>query len=230
MGSAIPVDLPWRLALAALGVLLSVIGGRSVPSFTRNWLVRRGETRLPAPMGWPDRVALSLLHTALFGWAIFPATPIVGWLAVAAAIANLWRLARWRGYLTWEEPLLLILHLGYGWLAVSSALLGLAILTPLVPEAAAVHALTVGTVGTMTLAVMTRATRGHTGRALSADGITKLIFVLVSAAGLFRVVAEFQSRESLTLILTAAILWSAAFLLFVFAYARMLLFRSERNA
>ena len=225
MGLAIPDGLPWRLALAALGVLLSVIGGRIVPSFTRNWLVKKGEARLPAPMGWPDRAALGSLHTALFGWALFPASPIMGWLAVGAGIANLWRLARWHGNLTWEEPLLMILHVGYGWLAASSAMLGLASLTPLVPETAAVHALTVGAIGTMILAVMTRATRGHTGRALSADGATKVIFALVSVAGVFRVVAEFRPDAALALILVAAALWSGAFLTFAVAYGRMLLFR-----
>lgn len=230
MGAGVPDGLSWRVALAALGVLLSVIGGRIVPSFTRNWLVKKGATRLPAPMGWPDRVALAFLHTALFGWAIFPASPFIGWLAIVAAATNLWRVARWRGAFTREEPLLLILHVGYVWLAVSSGLLGLAALTAFVPETAAVHALTVGAIGTMTLAVMTRATRGHTGRPLSADLPTTLIFVLVTAAALFRVGAEFQSHGALTLIVVAAALWAAAFLLFVVAYARMLLLKPTRGA
>jgi uncharacterized protein involved in response to NO len=230
MGVAIEEGLSWRLALAAIAVLLALIGGRIVPSFTRNWLVKRGEPHLPAPMGWPDRLALALLIAALSGWVMFPLSPPVGWLALAAAAVNLWRLARWRGARTWAEPLLVILHTGYGWLAFSIALLGLAALTPWVPETAAVHALTVGAAGTMILAVMTRATRGHTARALSADRPTMLIFLLVNVAALVRVVAEFEVPGAMILLELAASLWVLAFLTFAAWYGRMLLSPPAKRA
>lgn len=225
MGVNIPDALPWKIGLASMGILLSVIGGRIVPSFTRNWLVKKGETRLPASKGWPDRLALASLHSALIGWAVFPDSRIVGCMALAGAAANFWRLARWRGYLTRTEPLLLILHVGYGWLAFSVALIGLALITTAVPEAAAIHALTVGAMGTMILAVMTRATRGHTGRTLTADGATRDIFVLVNVAALIRVVAEFFPGWGIWPFVLAAFAWGAAFLYYIAAYARMLVLR-----
>ena len=88
----------------------------------------------------------------------------VGFLLLAGAVFNLWRLLRWRGSATIAEPLLLILHIGYAWLVLGCALLGLSMLDADLPRSAAIHALTAGAIGTMILAVMTRATRGHTGR------------------------------------------------------------------
>ena len=130
-----------------------------------------------------------MLHAGLFAWVALPDAAPVGFLLLAGAALNLWRLLRWRGSATIAEPLLLILHVGYAWLVLGSALLGLSMLDADVPRSAAIHALTAGAIGTMILAVMTRATRGHTGRELSADGATSLIFVLVSLAAITRVAA-----------------------------------------
>src|SRR5208337_1429144 len=160
-GVVVPSGLGWRLGLAAVIVLISVMAGRIVPSFTRNWLAKRPRSDLPAGHGRIDRVAVGIL------------------LLLGAAI-NLWRLLRWRGIATTAEPLLLVLHVGYAWLVLGVALLGLAVLDADVPLSAAIHALTAGAIGTMILAVMTRATRGHVGRELSADRVTVLIYVLVT--------------------------------------------------
>lgn len=221
-GIAVPAGLGWRLGLAAVILLISVVGGRIVPSFTRNWLARRQSTRLPAPHGWTDRVALAALPAGLFGWVFFPGLPPVGWLLVAAAGLHLWRLLRWRGYLTGDEPLLLVLHLGYGWLVLGTALLGFAMAGVVVPETAAVHALTAGAIGTMILAVMTRATRGHSGRDLAADRTTSLIYVLVSVAAVARVAAAFVAGWSYPLLMASAGAWVGAFGLFVLSYGPML--------
>jgi len=108
-------DLGWPPGVAAVIVLISVVGGRIVPSFTRNWLIKRQGTHLPAVHGWVDRAALAVLPLTLLGWAFLPALSSVGSLLVAGAALHLWRLLRWRGYQTSSEPLLLILHIGYGW-------------------------------------------------------------------------------------------------------------------
>jgi uncharacterized protein involved in response to NO len=109
-----------------------------------------------------------------------------------------------------------------------AALLGLSMLSPNVPFTAAIHALTAGAIGTMTLAVMTRATRGHTGRELSADNVTSAIYLLVNLAATMRVAAAFAFNWSTPLLVGSACLWIAAFVGFVLGYAPMLL-RSVNN-
>jgi uncharacterized protein involved in response to NO len=222
-GYGVPAGLGWRLAIAAIIALISAVGGRIIPSFTRNWLVKRGAAALPAAHGIVDRAALAVLHTGLLGWTLFPASKPVGAILIAAAALNLWRLARWRGFATGAEPLLAILHLGYTWVVLGTALLGASMLSSAVPEAAAIHAFTAGGVGTMVLAVMTRVARGHTGRALEADRFTIATYLIVTLAAVIRVIAEFVGASATILIAAAAVLWVAGFGLFVASYASMLL-------
>lgn len=229
VGAMAERGLGWRLGLVAILVLISAVAGRIVPSFTRNWLVRRGATKLPPPAGAVDRVALAMLHTGLLAWAFFPAGLWVGALLIGAALANAWRLARWRGLATLPEPLLAVLHLGYGWLTFGTGLLGVSIIAPSVPQSAAIHALTAGAIGTMILAVMTRATLGHTGRALVADRMTVAIYGLVTLAAVVRIVAACTGLWTMPLLAASAILWIGAFLLFVGAYGPMLV-RPRRPA
>jgi len=222
-GASVPTGIGWRLGLVAVVVLISVVAGRIVPSFTRNWLVRRNVAHLPAAHGRVDQAALGMLHVGLLGWAVFPTVPAFGLVLVLGAALNLWRWLRWRGIATMAEPLLLILHVGYGWLILGAALLGLAAWGAPVPQSAAIHALTAGAFGTMILAVMTRATRGHTGRALAADGATSAIYALVILAAAARVAAVFAAGWELPLLVAAACLWIAAFGLFVMVYGPMLI-------
>jgi uncharacterized protein involved in response to NO len=222
-GVAVPSGLGWRVGLAAVIVLVSVVAGRIVPSFTRNWLAKRRSSDLPATHGGIDRVALGVLHTGLFAWAFFPSFAAVGGLLLLGAALNLWRLLRWRGAATTAEPLLLILHVGYGWLVLGVALLGASMLDASVPRSAAIHALTAGAIGTMILAVMTRATRGHSGRDLSADRVTSLIYVLVGLAAATRIVAAFSANWTMPLLIASAGFWIAAFGGFLLRYGPMLL-------
>ncbi len=224
-GIAIPTGLGWRLGLAAVIVLISVVAGRIVPAFTRNWLAKRQSAGLPAPPGRIDRAALGILHAGLLGWAFFPEFRPVGFLLLVGAAVNLWRLLRWRGSATVAEPLLLVLHFGYAWLVLGTALLGLAMLDHAMPPSAAIHALTAGGIGTMTLAVMTRVARGHTGRVLSADRATSLIYILVTVAAIARVTAAFVAGWTMPFLIGSAGLWIAAFLGFVLCYGPMLLLR-----
>lgn len=215
--------LGWRLGLGAIVLLVCLIGGRIIPSFSRNWLVKQNATVLPAPIGPPDKIALVVLIAALLGWAALPNSKLVATLLLLGSALHLWRLYRWRGISTAKEPLLLILHIGYAWTVIGTGLLGLSTLTDQVPTTAAVHALTVGAIGTMILAVMSRATRGHTGRPLVADASTQLMYVLVTLAALARVWAAFNGGLSIALLYLSAGLWCAAFVTFGAAYGPMLL-------
>lgn len=222
-GIAVPSGQGWRLGLTAVIVLVSVTAGRIVPSFTRNWLAKHPGSKVPASHGRIDRLALGVLHAGLVGWAFLPEYQPVGLLLLAGAAINLWRLLRWRGMATTAEPLLLVLHVGYAWLVLGVALLGLAVLSADVPLSAAIHALTAGAIGTMILAVMTRVTRGHTGRALSADRVTALIYGLVTLAAITRIAAAFGTTWTMPLLIISACLWISAFTGFVLAYGPMLL-------
>ncbi len=221
-GVAIPAGLGWRLGLSAVLVLVSVIAGRIVPGFTRSWLSQRRVSELPAKPGAADRIALASLHLGLFAWAFFPHLPATGVLLILGAVANLWRLSRWQGIRTLAEPLLVVLHIGYGWLCIGAGLLGASVLSSAVPLSAGIHAMTIGAAGTTILGVMTRATRGHTGRRLSADPATTLLYAAVTLAAIFRIIAAFAQIWVLPLLGVAAGFWIIAFALFVLRYGPML--------
>lgn len=228
-GVAVPDGLGWRLGLSAMLVLISVVGGRIVPSFTRNWLAQRGAEVLPAPHGRVDRIAPGLLLAGLLGWAAAPGFRPFGALLVLAGVLNLWRVWRWRALAAAREPMLLVLHVGYGWLSLGASMLGVSLLTAGVPLSAAIHALTVGAIGTMTLGVMTRATRGHTGQSLMADGATKLIYGFAGLAAVVRLAASCGVNEPAAWLTFAAGCWMAAFGLFVFRYGPSLGWRRDNG-
>ena len=221
-GVHLPAGLGWRLAIAAIIALLSAVGSRIIPAFTRNWLLGRRATVLPAAHDIVDSIGLATLHTGLLGWAFFPGSRLVAALLLLGAALNLWRLLRWRGAATLAEPLLSILHVGYAWVVVGAGLLGGSVLNPQIPQSAAIHALTAGAIGTMVLAVMTRVARGHTGRPLAADQVTSAIYATIIAAGVTRVVAAFAGN-SLLLLGLSALFWVAGFGLFLLAYRKALL-------
>ena len=222
-GFAVPAGLGWRFGLAAVIILISVVAGRIVPSFTRNWLAKRGASNLPSSHGLVDRVALGILHLGLLGWAFDLDARFVGAALLFGAAFNLWRMLRWRGSATGAEPLLLILHIGYGWLVLGAGLLGLTTLGVDVPLSAAIHTLTAGAVGTMILAVMTRTTLGHTGRTLSANRVTSMIYILVGLAAIVRVAAAFEADWAIPCLIVSACFWIAGFGLFLLSYGPFLL-------
>ena len=212
-----------RLALSVAAMLMALVGGRIVPSFTRNWLVKRGARALPASFGLLDKAALAATAAALTAWITLPEALFTGTALLLAGILLFARLSRWQGWQTGREAILLILHIGYAWLAGALLLIGAGILAPgAIPASAAIHALTAGAIATMTLAVMTRASLGHTGREIRADGWTAAIYLMVNASAFLRVLAPFTAQSYLPLLAAAGMLWSGAFLLFVLCYWRVL--------
>ena len=214
-----------RGTFAVAALLISLIGGRIVPSFTRNWLASIGSPHtasMPGPMKLYDKASIGVLALALLCWFFDPTHPVSGILLLLAGLTQIVRLARWKGFATLAEPLVWSLHAGYAWLGIAAALIGAGILWPgSIPVSAGVHAMAAGLIGTMTLAVMTRASLGHTGRARSANRVTTLIYVLAHLGAILRVCAALRGNET-TLLLAGATLWSGAFLLFCIGYAPML--------
>ncbi|HSR72139.1 MAG TPA: NnrS family protein, partial [Kiloniellales bacterium] len=186
LGWAGTAPLGLRLGTAIIIVLIGLVGGRIIPSFTRNWLAKRSAPRLPASFGRFDRAAVAATVTALAVWAFAPDWPGVPPLVALAAVMNALRLARWQGHRTLAEPLVTVLHLGFLWIPVGLALMALAPFAAALSPSAALHALTGGAIATMILAVSTRATLGHTGRALHAERRTTAIYGLVTVAAAAR--------------------------------------------
>lgn len=221
--SGAATDLPERMALAQVMVLLALIGGRVIPNFTRAFLAEQGMSEQPAPFSFVDGFSVVLVGIAAVAWTVQPQAMVAGWMLVGAGFVNLGRLLRWYGWVTWREPLVLTLHLGYGWLALSLLVLGCAILGWGLPTTDAVHAFTTGAVGVMTLAIMTRASLGHTGRPKHAGPLTVCIYILVNLGALLRVFGpSFDLSTNLVLGL-AAMSWSGAYLLFALVYGPFLL-------
>ncbi len=212
-----------RCGLSILIIMISVVGGRIIPTFTRNWMAKRGiSAGLPAQPGAYDVATIAASAAALVLWILVPAAKVTGAVLIASAVLQAVRLARWRGLATVKDPLLLVLHIGYAWLVVGLMLLGLAILSVDVPRTAAIHALAVGAVGTLILGVTTRASLGHTGRALRAAFPTVAGYVLISLAGLTRLATAFDYIDYLPGLYLSATLWVAAFLLFLVVYGPIL--------
>jgi uncharacterized protein involved in response to NO len=221
-------DIGRRLGLSAAILLIMIIGGRIIPSFTHNWLNRENPGRMPVSFNRLDMMIIALSAVALAGWTFLPARLEIGALLVIASAANLLRLARWAGERSWRDPLVLILHLAFGFVPLGLLLAGLSTLAPeTVPPAAAIHAFGVGAIGAMTLAVMVRATLGHTGRTLKAGFSGSAIFVCVLLAAFLRLAAVCFPAVDFLIDLSAAA-WALAFLGFAIRFGGMLLRPRQR--
>lgn len=219
-GSA-PVAL--RAGLALLVILILLVGGRVVPSFTGNWLGHRGDAARPAPFGKADAGVMAVSAAALATWVILPDAQVSAALLAVAGLANLWRLSRWRGLATFPDRLVLVLHAGFLFAALGFLFTAAAIVAPdMLAYGAALHVWAIGAIGTMTLAMMTRATLGHTGHALAASFGTQLVYLAVVAAMAARVAAGLWPEETVPLLHTAATAWVLAFAGFVAIYGPML--------
>ena len=185
-----------RFGIAATMMLIMLIGGRIIPSFTRNWLARENPGRLPAPFGRFDVVSMIAAGVG----ARWPGSPLPDWSVtgaalIAAGVLQAVRLGRWAGERTWRDRLVLILHVAYAFVPLGFVLVGLAALG-LLPASAGIHAWTGGAMGIMTLAVMSRASLGHTGRALVATASMQGLYLLLVGAALARVCAAIHPAWS----------------------------------
>jgi len=203
-------DYGVRIGIGAAIGLIMVVGGRIVPSFTHNWLKRENPGRLPQPFSRFDALSLAVAGIGLVAWVVAPGHDVTGGLLLSAFLLQALRLARWAGDRTIADRLVLVLHVGFAFVPIGFALTGAAILVPeAVPLSAGFHAWTAGAIGIMTLAVMTRASLGHTGQALKAGPATQAIYACALVAAVVRIAAAFV--PSLALLHIAAFAWAAAF-------------------
>ena len=208
------VDHGKRLGIAAVLTLIMLIGGRVIPSFTRNWLARQEPGRMPAPFDCLDGVAMAVAVGALLAWVLAPAHVVTGAALLTAGMLHVARLSRWAGERTFPDRLVLVLHVAYAFIPLGFILGGLSALSPKVAASAGIHAWTVGAFGTMTLAVMSRATLGHTGRQLRAAPSLQIIYAMIAVAALARVAAAFWPSASFALLHVTAGAWFVAYFSF----------------
>lgn len=203
-----------------VAAMMGLIGGRVIPFFTQ-----RGLNRQEAVQPWPwldwslllGTAVLALLHA--IGVALLP-HGLVGLLFAALALGHGTRLVRWFDDGLLRVPLLWSLHLAYAWLVLAFALLALWHLNPSFAASQALHALTVGAMGGLILAMLARVSLGHTGRPLQLPAGFAVAFVLLNLGGVFRVFGV--SLAYLPALWLAALCWSAAFALYLYRYGPML--------
>lgn len=213
-----------RVGLGASVMLIAIIGGRIIPAFTRNWLVQKGAGRLPAPpMQRLDTGALLVLLAALLAWAALPRSEVTAYLLLVSGALHLVRLSRWCGLATRVEPLVLVLHAAYLFVPLGALAMGAEILLPgLLGIASAQHLWMGGAIGLMTLAVMSRATLGHTGRPLAAGAATVAMYFALVIAVMARVAAGIWPVAAAGLHAVSGTMWIAAFSGFCVIYGPLL--------
>ncbi|GAA6208374.1 NnrS family protein [Cognatishimia sp. WU-CL00825] len=211
MRDAVPYQgIGFRLLLGSTLMMIAVVGGRIVPSFTRNWLAAQGRAERPAPpMQRFDKIALLVLVAALVLWCFD--LPSAGPALLLAGGLHLVRLVRWKGLATLSNALLWVLHLAYLFVPLGALTMGWAQSFDTAFEVSAQHLWMVGAVGLMTLAVMARATLGHTGHALDANGKTVALFVMLLGAVIFRVLSAVLPGDPHLYHVISALLWLLSF-------------------
>ena len=203
-----------QLALDVVLFIMAVMGGRVIPMFTNNGIPGTHATR----HALVEKLALGTVML-LFAADLLQWNPIVvAAIALASALMHGVRLYLWQPWRTLATPLVWILHAAYAWIVAHLALRGLSDLG-LLAGSIATHALTVGAIGGLTIGMMTRTARGHTGRPLEADGFEFTSYLLVQVAALVRVFGGMASPELyLASIQLSALLWAAAFGLYAVRY------------
>jgi uncharacterized protein involved in response to NO len=210
---------PWlgvRLALDLVLFIMAVMAGRVIPMFTNNGVPGAGARRHARL----DRAALGSL-IVLAALDLLFRVHVEGAVAAAALVATILHTARWllwRPWRTARHPLVWVLHVAYAWIPLH-LVLRVAAELGWAAESAAIHALTVGALGGLVIGMMTRTSRGHTGRPLHADRFDVACYVAVSLAAVLRVFVPIAApSQTLPAIVASGMLWSFAFGLFALRY------------
>jgi uncharacterized protein involved in response to NO len=211
------------LGINTVMLIIAIIGGRIVPAFTLSAIRRTDDTFAIMPFPALDRVAILSILLILIIDLLWPYSTAAGWTALIAALIHAVRLARWKTLRGLSEAIVWILHIGYAWVVIGLALKGIFLLTGSIGGTAWLHAITTGAFATMILAVMTRATLGHTGHPLIAPPLIVVAYVLITLAAVVRVTGPVFPEVYLYSIVVSGVLWIAAFGLFLVVYTPILI-------
>jgi uncharacterized protein involved in response to NO len=203
-----------QVGLDVVLFIMAVLGGRVIPMFTNNGVPGANATRHPVV----ERLALGGVLVLLAADLLQAPPGAIAVIALLVAVAHAARLGLWQPWRTLRAPIVWVLHGAYGWIVIYLVLRGLAALG-IVGELLAVHALTVGAIGGMTIGMMTRTARGHTGRPLQADRFEVACYVLVALAAAIRVFGGMLLPGTyVATVVASGICWSAAFALYTVRY------------
>lgn len=208
----------FTLAVYMIVLMMVVMGGRVIPSFTD------GKLRTSARRWkWVEWLAPALTLAVLVAVLTMPVSPVTALLAAAAFIIHAVRLAGWYTQKYWAVPLLWVLHLGYGWIAIGFLLTALAALQIVAPSLA-LHAFTAGAIGTLTLGMMARVALGHTGRMLEPAKLVEFSFALITLAAAIRMLMPLLLPGAYAATVSiSGLLWMAAFAIFTLVYTPILI-------
>jgi len=211
------------VAVMIIIAMISLIGGRIIPAFTVAALHVRGEEADQTPQGKLDVLALlSLALIILTLVFIGQQGAVLAATAFLSAIIHALRLRRYHTRRILGDPMVWILHAGYGWVIVGLLFIGVSALGFL-PFSISLHAFTAGAIGSMTLGMMCRVALAHTGRNLNATKLTILSFLLLQCAALLRVFGLVIAPEyTAELVIGSAVLWALSFALYILIYAPIL--------
>lgn len=222
-----------RLGIAVALAMICLIGGRIIPSFTRNWLVKQASTVRPVPpMQRLDIAVLLFTIPVLAAWVVQPGQQVTGIFLLLLSALHIVRLVRWKARYTATEPLVWVLHLGYAFVPLGALVMGLDTLLPGdgIGIAASQHLWMAGAIGLMTLAVMTRATLGHSGRELRAGPATLCIYLALVGSVASRLGAGAFPGQAMHAYGLSAFLWIGAFGGFALVYGSLLLAPASQPA
>ena len=205
--------------------IISIVGSRIIPSFTIAGLRMSGQVLYQTDQVRTDIIAMSLLLIlAIAVLAIGLESSVTGLCALGAGLVHLWRMRFWHTLKTGSEPLLWILHAGHLWLVVGLLTLGLYSFHLIDQASLALHMLTVGCIGSLTIGMMSRVVLGHTGRRIVASGSVVISFWMMQGATLFRCLAILTQDENYNLwIAGSGTLWATAFVIYLVVHTPMLL-------
>jgi uncharacterized protein involved in response to NO len=201
-------------ALLLILMLIIIMGGRVIPMFTQNAVPGLKPWR-PA---WLEMPAVVISGLALLAWIFSPIAALTAAFCIAAGILNLLRWLGWKPFRTGRNPMLWVLHIGYAWIPLAFLGLGLEVLGEF-SRSTAMHMISVGAMGMITLGMMTRTARGHTGRLIKAEKPETAAFALLALAGVLRIAYPYLSGNwAQATLLAAGLCWMAAFAIYFVVY------------
>lgn len=206
------------LAIGMIAVVISVIGGRVIPLFTRN-AEKSAKVRSWRPL---DLSAVILTVAYALTDTLIPGTTIFGFIALLAALAHAARWLLWDPWATRHQPILWILFTGYFWLVIGLFLRGFGVWLS-IPASLGIHAITVGAIGILIYGIMPRVSLGHTGRPITPQRALVVGFTLINGAAIVRVaIAGFAASHYADAVIVSGILWAIAFGIFCVLFVPIL--------